>query len=336
MGKRKRDSDRTTTRKTRILDDRATEGEPAGFEEKVKANGSQAADSIQSVGDSATDVPADKRAQKAKKSKSKSAKTSSTTPITDKAESTSHTVDSTPTASDATSKDPSTQVDSISSTKTPAKSARFILFIGNLPYQTTTAQLSTFFSSLQPTSIRQPTTRDTNKSRGFAFVEFEGYDRMKTCVKKFHHAMFPALPSEKGEESEIEDGAEDDERAKKGKKERKDGRRRINVELTAGGGGGKSEARKAKLKAKNEKLQGERTREAKKLKMQKRAKDKAAKENEDTKSKPVERQPLGERNDEGVLEVDATGTPGANAIANGLGDIHPSRLARIKGAGSGK
>jgi nucleolar protein 6 len=31
---------------------------------------------------------------------------------------------------------------------------------------------------------------DPTKSKGYAFLEFDGYDHMKTCLKLFHHSMF--------------------------------------------------------------------------------------------------------------------------------------------------
>lgn len=44
---------------------------------------------------------------------------------------------------------------------------------------------------MKPKSVRHLTQKDNpTKSKGFAFVEFEGYDHMKTCLKLFHHSMF--------------------------------------------------------------------------------------------------------------------------------------------------
>ena len=122
-------------------------------------------------------------------------------------------------------------------------SQRFIVFIGNLPYTTTTPAIQLHFAKLQPFVVRHSTDKTTGRSRGFAFLEFESYDRMKTCLKLFHHSLFVAgggqAPSTAGHG------------------EKRQGRK-INVELTAGGGGGKSAARKERIRGKNEKLQGER------------------------------------------------------------------------------
>ncbi|KAI9848524.1 MAG: hypothetical protein M1837_007193 [Sclerophora amabilis] len=63
------------------------------------------------------------------------------------------------------------------------------------------------------------------QSKGYAFLEFDSYERMETCLRTFHHSMV--------------------------------GGRRINVELTAGGGGSSS-ARREKIYTKNEKLTEER------------------------------------------------------------------------------
>lgn len=46
------------------------------------------------------------------------------------------------------------------------------------------------FAKVQPTSIRHSTHKETGKSKGFAFLEFSGYDRMKTCLKLYHHSSF--------------------------------------------------------------------------------------------------------------------------------------------------
>ncbi|KAF6222927.1 hypothetical protein HO133_000978 [Letharia lupina] len=113
------------------------------------------------------------------------------------------------------------------------KAQRFIVFIGNLPYTATDESVSKHFAKINPKSIRHRKEKDTEKSKGFAFLEFEGYDRMKTCLKLYH-------------QSDFEDGESP--------------ARKLNVELTAGGGGGKSKDRKSKLRAKNERLNEQRKR----------------------------------------------------------------------------
>jgi nucleolar protein 6 len=96
---------------------------------------------------------------------------------------------------------------------TEGKAARFIVFIGtsyhslfipsnststnfhiqqgNLPFTATTASIQKHFASVKPISVRHLTHKDDpKKSKGAAFVEFDGYDHMKTCLKLFHHSMF--------------------------------------------------------------------------------------------------------------------------------------------------
>ncbi|KAI9754440.1 MAG: hypothetical protein M4579_004708 [Chaenotheca gracillima] len=173
----------------------------------------------------------------------------------------------------------------------PDKKHRFIVFIGNLPYTTTTDSLMAHFSSVNPTSIRHITDapngskskkeseRQTGKkssnqkstqegnSKGFAFLEFDSYERMETCLKTFHHSVL--------------------------------GERRINVELTAGGGGS-STARQEKIYTKNAKLTEERRKR---------------RENDGEKA----RAPA------------SGGANGAGDADTGMGDVHPSRRARVPG-----
>jgi nucleolar protein 6 len=102
--------------------------------------------------------------------------------------------------------------------------SRYILFVGNLPYRCSSDDLKQYFHSLSINAIRLPTDKDTNKPSGYAFVEFSDAISLQKALK-YHHMDF------KG--------------------------RKINVELTAGGGGN-SEKRKEKIKAKREKLNSER------------------------------------------------------------------------------
>lgn len=66
------------------------------------------------------------------------------------------------------------------------------LFVtGNLPFSATRESLQKHFTSVKPKEIRLLTKKDKpTESRGCAFVEFDGYDHMKTCLKIFHHSMF--------------------------------------------------------------------------------------------------------------------------------------------------
>ncbi|KAL8872496.1 MAG: hypothetical protein Q9174_001883 [Haloplaca sp. 1 TL-2023] len=148
--------------------------------------------------------------------------------------------------------------------KPSQRSQRFIVFValiesGNLPFTANQESIHRHFTSLHPSSVRHCTEKGSGRSKGFAFLEFSNYDRMKTCLKTFHHALFNDNISPP---------------------------RKLNVELTAGGGGSKSSGRRLKLKARNEKLTQERARrklEQKKIeKKSKEAKTKKPQQNDES------------------------------------------------------
>lgn len=136
-----------------------------------------------------------------------------------------------------------------------SKKPRFIVFIGNLPFSTTDASLDKHFEKLKPYTLRHRTDKKTKKSKGFAFIEFEDYDRMKTCLKIYHHSTFD--PENPG----LREGEQEPESEQSRRQQKRGQARKINVELTAGGGGG-TEARMEKIKAKNVKLDEQRARRA--------------------------------------------------------------------------
>ena len=77
---------------------------------------------------------------------------------------------------------------------------------GNLPFTATQESVENHFCKINPMSVRLATEKgNSSKCRGFAFLEFQNYDRMQTCLKLYHH-------------SSLDDG--------------KSPARRINVELT--------------------------------------------------------------------------------------------------------
>jgi nucleolar protein 6 len=104
----------------------------------------------------------------------------------------------------------------------PPPSKRYILFCGSLPYKATASEISAHFDP-PPASLRLSTDKATQKPKGFAFLEFDTREGLEAALKK-HHSKF------KG--------------------------RKINVELTAGGGG-KGEERRKKIKERNERLRAE-------------------------------------------------------------------------------
>ena len=64
------------------------------------------------------------------------------------------------------------------------------ILVGNLPFSATTESINQHFAKVRPRSVRHRTQKDTDKSKGFAFLEFDAYDRMKTCLKSYHHSNF--------------------------------------------------------------------------------------------------------------------------------------------------
>jgi nucleolar protein 6 len=203
--------------------------------------------------------------------------------------------------------------------KRKAAANKFILFIGNLPYTTTKETLTAHFSSLQPFVLRHSTDRQTGLSKGFGFLEFESYDRMKTCLKLYHHSLFdpdvvPETESKTkkaGQNSKVEGADEAELGPKVPKKKAGKNARRINVELTAGGGGTKSEARKNRIEIKNKKLAEQRDR---RFARDMEEKNKLAEE------KRLKGPATGVNADEG----------GEKEENSGKGNIHPSRLKRMR------
>ncbi|PQK15598.1 hypothetical protein BB8028_0005g11100 [Beauveria bassiana] len=131
------------------------------------------------------------------------------------------------------------------------KAARHIVFVGNLPYTATAASISAHFASLSPIAVRCLTQKGGDPShtcKGIAFVEFANAITQRTCLDRFHH-------------SEFDDGHSP--------------ARKINVELTAGGGG-KSGHRTEKIREKNRKLDDNRAKRIEKEKAAKNSDDSAS------------------------------------------------------------
>jgi nucleolar protein 6 len=205
---------------------------------------------------------------------------------------------------------------------------RFIVFVGNLPYNATDATIKAHFKKLEPFNLRHRTDPKTDKSKGFAFLEFENYDRMKTCLKLYHHSMFDLERTAKGEDPVLGEGEEESGERKKSKDVKPSkGARRINVELTAGGGG-KAEGRKEKIRVKNERLgqQRQRRADAEKKEREKKAKE----EGEASVAKPVKKKAkAGAESDAAKPVKQMSEKVETYGVAEGMTDVHPSRLARI-------
>jgi len=97
--------------------------------------------------------------------------------------------------------------------------SRYIAFVGNLPFDTTEEELKDYFKCIGDLHIRMRHSKE-GKFRGFAFVECENNDQFQKLLL-LHHQSFK--------------------------------NRKVNIELSAGGGGN-SNSRKSKISKKNQKL----------------------------------------------------------------------------------
>jgi len=69
------------------------------------------------------------------------------------------------------------------------------LFVGNLAYDVTEADLKELFSAVgSAPSVRIPTDRETGKSRGFAFVEFGSPAEAEEAIRRFQQQLFKGRP----------------------------------------------------------------------------------------------------------------------------------------------
>jgi RNA recognition motif-containing protein len=69
------------------------------------------------------------------------------------------------------------------------------LFIGNLPYAATEADLREHLSSVgAPTQIVLPTDRETGRPRGFAFVDYADREIAEEAIRRFNQQPFKGRP----------------------------------------------------------------------------------------------------------------------------------------------
>jgi cold-inducible RNA-binding protein len=69
------------------------------------------------------------------------------------------------------------------------------LFVGNLSYSTTEADLRTYFGAVAPPSqVVLPVDRETGRPRGFAFVEFIDRSHAETAIQRFNGQPFNGRP----------------------------------------------------------------------------------------------------------------------------------------------
>jgi RNA recognition motif-containing protein len=69
------------------------------------------------------------------------------------------------------------------------------LFVGNLSYSTTEADLRTYFGTVaQPSQVVLPVDRETGRPRGFAFVEFIDRAHAEQAIQRFNGQVFNGRP----------------------------------------------------------------------------------------------------------------------------------------------
>ncbi len=81
------------------------------------------------------------------------------------------------------------------------------LFVGNLPYDTTEAELKDHFSTVAPVIyLTLPLDRETGRSRNFAFVEFAERAQAEEAVRRFNNQLFNGRPLAVSEARPREEG----------------------------------------------------------------------------------------------------------------------------------
>jgi RNA recognition motif-containing protein len=69
------------------------------------------------------------------------------------------------------------------------------LFVGNLSYSTTEAELRAYFGGIAPPSqVVLPVDRETGRPRGFAFVEFQDRAHAERAIQQFNGQVFNGRP----------------------------------------------------------------------------------------------------------------------------------------------
>ena len=69
------------------------------------------------------------------------------------------------------------------------------LFVGNLSYNTSEAELRAYFGAVAPPSqVVLPVDRDTGRPRGFAFVEYGERSHAEEAIQRFNGQVFNGRP----------------------------------------------------------------------------------------------------------------------------------------------
>jgi RNA recognition motif-containing protein len=81
------------------------------------------------------------------------------------------------------------------------------LFVGNLPYDTTEAELKDHFSTIAPVAyLTIPKDRETGRSRNFAFVEFSERAQAEEAIRQLNNQLFNGRPLAVSEARPREEG----------------------------------------------------------------------------------------------------------------------------------
>ncbi|KAF4812926.1 putative RNA-binding protein [Colletotrichum siamense] len=207
---------------------------PADGEKKKKKDkkSKKAKAEDEEVAPAEEEVKEEKKSKKEKKDKKKEAKAKEETKPETNGEEKSKKKDkkSKKTKEEPTAPAPAPAANEQAAEEEPAeggKREKYIVFVGNLPYTANKESIRAHFSAYNPSAVRC-LNKDNNPNvcRGIAFLEFSNGSNMRTCLDKMHH-------------TEFDDGLSP--------------ARRINLELSAGGGG-KSKFRREKIKSRNVQL----------------------------------------------------------------------------------
>jgi RNA recognition motif-containing protein len=69
------------------------------------------------------------------------------------------------------------------------------LFVGNLSYATTEADLRSYFGTIAPPSqVVVPVDRETGRPRGFAFIEYQDRGHAEQAIQQFNGQVFNGRP----------------------------------------------------------------------------------------------------------------------------------------------
>jgi cold-inducible RNA-binding protein len=113
------------------------------------------------------------------------------------------------------------------------------LFVGNLPYETTEAEIREHFSAVaSPSYVYLPTDRESGRPRGFAFVEFDNQTQADEAIRRFNNQPFKGRPLAVNEARARENGPAPRRNTSAAPPPRTKGPERPDIGDTPGRGGG--------------------------------------------------------------------------------------------------